>query len=258
MKKAAAILTTLVLICTCIPSGLAEEQKSGFLDSVGSFFSGAWSDVSQFAEGAWKDVSGWVEGAWGDASKWVEQAWNDSSTWAVGIWGDVSTWAVDTYNSASGSVTAWWTETFNHVTEKTNDAWNWFMDESDKLQKEHQEKLQNLQDAVAATGENAQSKVKEAFMNLLKQLNLNDADAEKVWKTIEAYAKEKGISTLSAAKIALPFLMQLAIDSQSENTGIPAIAIAQYLTGVVEKLGVNNEAGAEELISQLNQILNAK
>ena len=248
MRKTLAVLVCVLV--AVLPLGAAAEGGS-FWDRVGGFFSDTWDGMTGLAQEAWQEASSWMEGAWGDASRWVKQAWNDSSAWVTEIWGDVSTWAAQTYDSASGAVGTWWSKTFENVTSATQDAWGWLKKESDALKEQAADLTGQVRRAAEATGEQAEATVRETFDALLTRLNLSQADADRVWATVEAYAKEKGISTLAAAKLALPYLMQLVIDSSAQPDSIPAIAIAQYLTAIVEKLGVENDSAAQELIEQL-------
>lgn len=232
-----------------------EEEHKSVLDSIGGWFGQAWEDTSGWVSQAWSDASKWVEGAWGDSSKWVEQAWNDSSKWATDIWGDVSTWASETYESASGSIGAWWAEAFNTVTETTSNPWEWLTAEAKTLQPEALKTLSDVKEAAMSNGSDAEDKVKATFFSMLKTLKLNNEDSEKVWNTMEAYANQKGISKMAASKLALPYLFQLTIDSAETQEGIPAIAIAQYLTAIVEKLNVSTTEAAGQLVDQLNEVL---
>lgn len=251
MKKIIALLLVMALAYSAVSVSFAEEeQKSrGFFGSVGSFFSDTWSDASGWIEGAWKDTTQWLDGAWGDASKWVEQAWNDSSSWVSDIWGDASGWASDT-------VSTWWTKTFKTVTKDSQNIWTWVQDKSDSLKTKGSDILENAKDAIAAAGDSAEEKVRETILVLLDKLGIQEAEAGKVWDTIQAYAEQKGISTLAAAKLSVPYLMQLWMESTEQSNGsIPAVAVAQYLTGVIEKLKIKDNVDANELISQLNNVL---
>ena len=253
MKRFVALILSLVMSCSIALA--EEEQPKSVWDSIGGWFGQAWEDTSGWVSQAWSDASKWVEGAWGDASKWVEQAWNDSSQWVTDIWGDVSTWASETYESTSGTIGAWWAETFNKVTDTADNPWKWLADESKALQPEALETLSSVKEAVISNDSDAEAKVKAAFTTLLKRLNLNDEDSQRVWDTIDAYANQKGISKLAASKLALPYLFQLTIDSTETSEGIPAIAIAQYLTAIIEKLGINTTDMADQLVNQLNEVL---
>ena len=256
MKRFFSLFLVLCLIC---PAALAEEEKPrSFWDSVGGWFSQTAEDVSDWASGAWKDASKWVKGAWGDASQWVEQAWNDSAEWVTDIWGDVADWATDAYDSASDSAKAWWAKTFNTVTKSTENAWNWLTEEIDSLKPEVRENLDLVREAASAAGDSAEAAVRDAFDQMLAKLDLNENDARKVWETVSAYADQKGISRLTAARLALPYLLQLTIDSAESDTGIPAVAIAQYLTAIMEKQGVGTDETADELVEQLRQALEAE
>ncbi len=260
-------ISILLVLCLVSPSALAEEeQQKSVWDSIGGWFdqaaedtadwaSQAWEDTSGWVSQAWTDASNWVEGAWGDASQWVEQAWNDSSGWVTDIWGDVSSWANETIESASGSIGAWWAQTFNTVTETSSNPWKWLADESTTFQPEDLATLSKIKEAIMSSDSDAEAKVKTIFTALLKTLKLSDEDSQKVWDTVESYANQKGISKLAATKLALPYLLQLTIDSSESQDSIPAIAIAQYLTAIIEKLSVNSTDSANALIDQLNEVL---
>ena len=253
MRRFVVLLLILYMSCSAVLA--EEEQPKTVWDSIGGWLGQAWEDTSGWVSQAWSDASKWVEGAWGDDSKWVEQAWNDSSEWVTDIWGDVSAWAAETYESATGSIGAWWTETFISVTETAGNPWGWLVEEASTLQPEASATLSNVKEAVMADDDDAETIVKATFIAMLKALKLNDEDSQKVWKTIEAYADQKGISKLAASKLALPYLFQLTVDSAESQDGIPAIAIAQYLTAIVEKLNVNATDDADHLIDQLNEAL---
>lgn len=253
MKRIVVLLLALSMSCS---AALAEEEQPKTVwDSIGGWFGQAWEDASGWVSQAWKDASKWVEGAWGDASKWVEQAWNDSSEWVTDIWGDVSTWVSETYESASGSIGAWWAETFITVTETASNPWSWLVEETATLHPESLASLSNVKEAIMANDGDSETRVKATFTAMLKVLKLNDEDSQRVWETIEAYANQKGISKLAASKLALPYLFQLTIDSVESQDGIPAIAVAQYLTAIVEKLNISSTDDADQLIDQLNEAL---
>ena len=111
---------------------------------------------------------------------------------------------------------------------------------------------QSMREAAEST---AEDKVEDVFLLLLKKLKLSDEDSRKVWDTIQAYAEEKEISRLTAAKLALPFLFQLVNENTALGLYIPPIAIAQYLTGIMEKLDIATDRSANELVEQLNTVL---
>lgn len=262
MKRFFAIL---MILCMLSTAAFAEsgEQKSVF-DAIGGWFSQAWTDASgwvsqawqdasKWVEGAWKDASKWIEGAWGDASKWVVQAWNDSSQWVAGIWGDVSSWVSGTTESAAGASGTWWTKTFNTVTANAEKPWAWLAGETASLQAETKEILSKVKDAVKSGEDEAEAKVKDAFNSMLKKLKLSDDDSQKIWQTLEAYANQKGFSKIAVAKLALPYLFQLTVDGAGAQNNMPPIAIAQYLTAIVEKLNITSMDSVNSLIEQLNK-----
>lgn len=250
MKRLTALLFAMILLCSVVSFAFAEgtNQSNELWSSLGSFFSNGWNDVTNWVSNAWEDAGKWIDEAWGDASKWVEQAWSDSSTWVSDIWGDASEWVEE-------NVVPWWTETFNTVTEDSKNAWTWIQDKANALKNQGNEVLDKAKSAIATIGDSAEENVKDIFLSLLADLDLCETDADKVWETIQAYAEEKGISPISAAKLAIPYLLKLNADADQEGGKIPAVAIAQYLTGIIEKLGISNDDYANELIDQLNEVL---
>lgn len=255
-RKMLALITAMIILCGSFCSALAEEEKKGPFDSIGSFFSDTWKDVSTWAGNAWGDVSSWTANAWGDASAWVGQAWNDTATWATDIWGDVSTWASESYANASESVSTWWTETFSTVTDTSKDVWAWLKESALTLSDNQKVYLERMQTVISSDAEDNGMAVKELFQDLLHEVGITGDDAERIWRTVDAYAESKGLSALTTVKLSLPYLFQLVVDEQSEeNRSIPAIAIAQYLTGVIEKLGVTNNDIADSLVVSLNEVL---
>lgn len=256
MKKGLAVILAAMIVCSSFSCALAEDRKSPW-DALGSFFSDSWKEISDWAENTWNEVSGWVESAWGDASGWIEQAWNETSTWAVEIWGDASTWASESYESASDSVTAWWIDTFETVTDTSTSVWEWIKD-SAQLSSKQPPRFVKLKSAISAQDEEeAQTAIKEVYDELLREIGIEGADAEKIWDSVCAYADQKGISRITVAKLSLPYLAKLAEDGSAEPSGsIPAVAIAQYLTGVIEKLGVQSDDIANKLVVSLMEVLN--
>ena len=249
MKRFLGILICLCLLVTSI--SFAEEQKEpGFFESVGNWFGQAWDDTSSWVSQAWTDSTTWVSNAWGDASKWVSQAWNDSSKWVSDIWGDVSTWASDSIDS----VGVWWEETFNKSVSIDE---SWMLDDAVGLAFNNLRKYLFDVKVNAAQGGETEVKVSvhDLLAQLLSKLKLSEADIDKVFETIKAYSESKGISVDAMEAIMLPYLLQLANDSETiGNVNIPAIAVAQYLTGVVEKLGVKNEQEAQLLAAKVTEL----
>jgi len=252
------ISSVLILSCLCLmPSTtLAEEEsKPNLFESIGTFFSNTWNDVSSWTGDRWSDFTTWVSGAWGDASKWVTQAWSDSSAWVTDIWGDASNWVVESYESASGTISAWWAETFNQVTDTNENAWTWLRESASVMDAQNRSLLYQIRD-VLCSSEGTDEKSKEVFYALLTHLGASGSDADKVWETIQAYSEQKGISTMSAVQISLPYLLQLKIDSEAEaNSSIPAVAVAQYLTAIIEKMGISSESIATDYVDQLLVVL---
>ena len=256
MKRYVSTVLILSVIFLLINAAMAEEDnKNNVFESIGSFFSNTWDNVSSWSEARWTDFSSWVNGAWGDASKWVSQVWNDSSTWVTDIWGDASNWVVESYESASDSIGAWWAKTFNRVTVTDDNAWNWLRESATDINSQSILLLSQMKDAIISS-EDAEQKAKDTFYLLLANLNISESDAENIWKTIQAYSDEKGIASLTAVRISLPYLWQLAIDNDLESNGnIPAVAVAQYLTAIYEKMGIISESSATDYIEQLIEVL---
>ena len=99
--------------------------------------------------------------------------------------------------------------------------------------------------------------IKEVYTDLLSKLNLNDEDIVKVLETIRVYAEQYGITVETIGKIILPYLVQLIADYVLAQDGqIPAIAVAQYLTGIMVKEEIDTEEEAQRMINMLKGILN--
>jgi len=264
--KSKRLIALLLSLCLCVSFAHAEESGSIF-DDIGSWFSQAWEDSSKWVEQAWgdaskwvdqawKDAPAWLETAWGDASKWVEQAWKDSSEWAVSIWGDVSTWASGTFQSASGSVSAWWTETFKKVTEAKDQTWGWIRSASGSVRAKIIDIYLKVTAGERKDSPDAGQTMDEVYTDLLKKLNLNDEDTGKVLETIGVYAERNGMSVDSVEQIMLPYLVQLVEDSSlAKNGQIPAIAVAQFLTGIMVEEKIGTEEDAQRMIHTLKETL---
>ena len=249
------LIAMVMVLCMMFTAALAEEeQPKSVWDSIGGWFSQAWKDTTAWVSQAWADASKWVGQAWGDVSKWVEQAWNDSAKWVTDIWGDVSAWATGTPKAPGGSEENWWKNTFNEVTGNAENPWKWLTEEAGTMQPEYRMLLSGIREA-AAPGSGTAEKVKTVFIAIGQKLKLSDGDTQKVWDTVEAYAKEKGIDPAAATRLSLPYLLQLAADRAEAGGSIPAVAVAQYLVAVDEKMNVNSTEQANQLTDQLNAAL---
>lgn len=248
MKKAVCFILIMVFMFSIAGSCKAE----GILN----WLTNAWEDTSGWVEGAWKDATHWIDGAWGDASGWVEQAWNDSSAWVVDIWGDVSGWTVDTYNNVAGGLSAWWVETFDKVTDKSENAWDWFKASLPDLKDKIPDYLTQSINVILAEDDSSDDELYNTYLTVLKSFGIDDTGAMKVWETIMAYSVQKGFSAVKCAKIMLPYLLELRLTQiESADTAIPAIAISQYLTGIIEKLGIGSDDIAVQFIEKLDRIV---
>lgn len=274
MKKFVALFLAAVLFCSTASFTFAEdeEKSDGFFDSVGSFFSDTWNDATDWVEGAWDDSTEWVEGAWDDSTKWIEGAWNDTTAWLDGTWGDASKWIGQAWNKSSAWVSniwgdasgwvsdtaiPWVVDTFNSIiSDDSDDVWEWMQKEKDHLMEPGIDLINKVKTAITSEDDDTEEKLKTTIFVMLDMLGIVETDAEKVWETITADAEQKGISPISLAKIAIPYLLRLCANSSDQAIkSIPAKAIAQYITGVIEKLGVKDNAMADELVQQLNDII---
>ena len=229
------------------PVSSAENALNDFADVAKD----AWSDITGWAGNTWNNVSSGLDAFWGEASGWINNVWNDSAKWLTDIWGDASAWASD----AGENVNAWWNKTFETVTEKVEEGWSWLKDTSKELAEKSREKYEQIREALCSVGDNALDEVKAEFFDLLKPMEISEEDSEKIWSTLMAYADEKGISRLSVAKLALPYLLELSADKSEQDESISAVTIAQYLTGALETLEISNDEGAEKLVKQMNEAL---
>lgn len=256
MRKALALLMTLVLLCVTSVSTFAEEEN--LLDTLGGIFSGLFGEVEEWADGALKDVSEWGSGAWKDASGWLENAWSDSSSWVNKIWGEASTWISENYEGVANTVETWWAENSDKVTEGIKGAWDWVKENAGELKEQGAGLWEEIKEAVSTNGADAEQKIRETLDELLKKLGIKDSDAAKIWETLQGYAEQKGISVLSAAKLAIPYLSQLCVDNGEQGESVPAINVAQSLTSFLEAIGVDSNESADELIQQLEEVLEEK
>ena len=256
LKRLTAALLSVLLVLTQTGFAAAEgDTVSDDWGSVVSFFSDAWDTVSGLASDAWSEASKAVESAWDEASGWISRAWDDSSEWVREIWGDVSSRASDAYGSVSDSVTAWWNEVFGIVTDTAQGAWNWLGQVAPLLKEDNAVTLGKILGAVSATGSGAEDRVREVFSALLEDLGVTGQDADRVWASVQAYAKENGISGLTAAKLSLPLLFRLTVGAEAgSDRSLPALAAARYLTGSLESITAG-QASAEELLRQLKEVL---
>ena len=254
-----------VLLSMCLFASAAYAEGGGnVLDSIGDWFGQAWDDSSKWTEQAWndssewagqawKDASGWTEQAWGDASKGMEQAWNDASPELEKIWGDVSDWATGVYNAATGSVSAWWIDTFKKVTETKDQAWAWIQSASEDVRAKIADAYTEIQNGSSDIGK----LIKEVYTDLLKKLDLIDDDILKVLETLWVYAGQNGITIETLAKVLIPYLVQLIADYVLQQNGqISAFSVVLYLTGIMVEKRIGSEEEAQRMIDTLKETLN--
>ena len=248
-------LVALVLVlCLAAPLAFAEEKTEN--NTVLGWIEEKVDSVTTWASDKWKDASPWIEKTWGDASEWVERTWSDASSWAADLWGDVSSWASEKYNAAVDQAGIWWAETYKKVTDVKDNAWEWIQTESTELKDQVVRKYEEVEKAAEKGVAEAEKKVEELYSDLLAKLNISKEDVSRIIQTIGAYAVQKGIPALALKKVLLPYLVKLVFDSQaSGGIAIPAIAVAQYLLGVIEKKNLNTEEQALKLFDLLGGFL---
>ena len=245
-----------LVICLISSFAVAEDDKGSVLellrnawDETKTWTADIWNEVITSTDDAWNNVKHWVGNTWGSASEWVEKTWNSSSDWIFTIWGDTSTWISDEYDKATESVSAWWVDTFNDVTEKTDVAMEWVGKESEVFRSTLNETYKNItstaKEDIANTGES----IKSTYEELLRKLNFSDIEIEKIIETINEYAAMIGLPVGSIAVALLPYLVKLVIQSTMTGKSIPAVAVAMFLTAVIDKLDITTERQAEQLVN---------
>ena len=235
-------LVSLVLaVCLISSFAFAEEEKKG---SVLDWFGNVWNDTKSLAGSTWEDTS-----------KWVQETWDTSSEWVTGIWGDASTWVSDQYDAASGTVSNWWVGVFDSVTGAANNAWEWIGNETQSFKDTVSEKYNEVTTSVQKGLSDAGTAVSNVYTELLKTLKLDDIDIGKVLETIREYALKIGIPAVTLALYLLPYLIKLVAESNATGKTIPAIVVAQFLTSIVRKMGVESEDQTQLLVDKLMVLL---
>jgi len=166
----------------------------------------------------------------------------------LNIWGDASTWVTETAHTVSESVSNWWVDTFQTVTDKTNGALEWVGNESEAFKSTLKEKYTDIAAAAKDGIANAGESIKNVYEDLLKKLNLNEIDTAKILETLKVYADKIGVSVTTVAAALLPYLVKIVIESTVTGKSIPAVAVAMFLTAVIDKLDVTTEEQAEQLV----------
>ena len=110
MRKRLFILAILVLMipAACFAESTEEqetEEKSGFWDGIGDWFSGAANDVGEWTSGAVNDAGEWVSDAASDVGEWTSGAVNDAGEWIAGAATDAWHWTSDAASTAWDGVT---------------------------------------------------------------------------------------------------------------------------------------------------------
>ena len=186
-----------------------------------------------FAEENEGSVLDWLRNAWEDTKNWTENAWNDTTTWTGDAWNNVK---------------GWWVDTFQTVTDKTNGALEWVGNESEAFKSTLKEKYTDIAAAAKDGIANAGESIKNVYEDLLKKLNLNEIDTAKILETLKVYADKIGVSVTTVAAALLPYLVKIVIESTVTGKSIPAVAVAMFLTAVIDKLDVTTEEQAEQLV----------
>lgn len=250
IKKWLGMLLAAVLFCGLITPAPARTESAAPAEPA-SKLAEKWSSAQEKA-------ASWISETWGSVAKRIDRVWNDSTDWASTVWSDVSTWAEDTWNRSADTLSAWWVSAFNRVTEKKEKVWSWLAEKADTLRQKKQALFEAMKKAIGEEDSSASS-TRDAFVLMMDAFGIQTFDIDRVWHTIELYAEKKGFTTASTAKLMLPSLLELedAREAQAENDEeIPAIIIAQYLTGVVDNMELQTEEEARACVQLLNETLN--
>lgn len=257
MFKRIVSLVLATVISVSLIGGAAAEGKKSFWDSLGSFVESVLNEDTGWASDLLEEAKTWVGDNWGEASEWVSKAWGESSDWVTSIWGDASEWAAENLPGATEALSEWLTGVFEEVTGKTGNVWSWIGTASKTFDTKGKKLLDDVRSVITDTEGKTEEKVRSVFESILNEFDLAREDVERVWETVKAYAKEKGLAFVKLAKMMLPYLLQLKEEQTREgNTSVPAVLISQYLTGIMEKLGVDSEETAQSLLDQLEEMLN--
>lgn len=249
MKKWMGILLAAALFCGMIIPASAESTAP---EQPASKLAEKWNSTRE-------EAASWISETWGSLSKQIDQLWNDSTGWASSVWSDVSTWAEDKWNRSADTLSAWWVNAFNRVTEKKEKAWSWLAEKADALRQKKQELFEAMRKAVGEEDDASAKGTRDAFVMIMDAFDIQAFDIDRVWHTIELYAEKKGFTTASTAKIMLPALLDLQeVHEEESDEELPAIIIAQYLTGVVDNMDLQTEEDAKAYVQLLNDTLNER
>lgn len=214
-------------------------------DGASEWADGAWEGASAWLSDKWEDAKTWITKAWGDASEWIEKNWNDPDSKIRKIWGEAADWI----GEKSEKIIAWLKEAFKKVTEYAGKVWDWVKG----LKTEDSDLFAQMEEALTET-EVTEQEVQETLGTLGEALSLTEDDNEKIWDTVEAYAQDRQIEPATLGQLALPYMLQLNADAEGQEE-IPGAAVAQFLTAVFEKTGINGNDDAESALTLLRNVL---
>ena len=214
-------------------------------DGASEWADGAWEGASAWLSDKWEDAKTWITKAWGDASEWIEKNWNDPDSKIRKIWGEAADWI----SEKSEKIIAWLKEAFKKVTEYAGKVWDWVKG----LKTEDADLFAQVEEALTET-EVTEQEVQETLGTLGEALSLTEDDNEKIWDTVEAYAQDRQIEPATLGQLALPYMLQLNADAEGQEE-IPGAAVAQFLTAVFEKTGINGNDDAESSLTLLRNVI---
>ena len=222
-----------------------KTQAGELWDGASEWMDGAWDGASAWLSDKWEDAKTWIKKAWGDASEWIEKNWNDPDSKIRKIWGEAADWI----SEKSEKIIAWLKEAFEKVTEYAGKVWEWVKG----LKTEDADLFAQVEEALTET-EVTEQEVQETLGTLGEALSLTEDDNEKIWDTVEAYAQDRQIEPATLGQLALPYMLQLNADAEGQEE-IPGAAVAQFLTAVFEKTGINGNDDAESSLTLLRNVI---
>ena len=222
-----------------------KTEAGDIWDGASEWMDGAWDGASAWLSEAWKDAKTWITKAWGDASEWIEKNWNDPDSKIRKIWGEAADWI----SAKSEKIITWLKEAFAKVTEYAGKVWEWVKG----LKADDADLFAQMEETVTET-EVTEQEVQEALGTLGDALSLTEDDNEKIWDTVEAYAQEREINPATLGQLALPYMLQLNADAEGQEE-VPGAAVAQFLTAVFEKTGIDGNDEAESALTLLRNVI---
>ena len=132
---------------------------------------------------------------------------------------------------------------------------SFFVDSISIVKSEYSADLEMVRSAVFSDGPDREQRIRTAFDTLLGKLHISASDILRIWDTVRAYAEYKNIPLLVARKLVLPYLLELVVEGTEVDGRISAITISQFITGIMEKIGIDSGATLEEILARLMNTL---